>query len=170
MSRLLFAKRMVLLAVLLIVSWCVMIWTHEVGHLVGGWCCGAQLTVAEVRPWHLPYSVFSPDPHPLLTLWAGPLLGVCLPVLVAAAGKRVWLWFIAYFCLLCNGVYLATAWFTGDAFLDTTRLLEHGANPWWIVLFCVTTIVPGYIGIKKAFLRLFCASTVHSEEPGDAAG
>ena len=44
------AARMVVFAALLIVSWCVMVWTHEAGHLMGGWCCGAQLTVAEVRP------------------------------------------------------------------------------------------------------------------------
>ena len=162
------AARMVVFAALLIVSWCVMVWTHEAGHLMGGWCCGAQLTVAEVRPWHLPYSDFSPDPHPLITLWGGPLIGVCAPVLIAVVGIRVWLWFVAHFCLLCNGVYLATAWFTGDSFLDTTKLLEHGANPWWIVLFCVATIVPGYIGIKRSFVRLFCASKTRAAESDGA--
>lgn len=161
MSGFLVRNRVVGFVALLVGSWCVMTWTHEAGHLVAGWCCGGQLQVAEVRPWRLPYSVFSPDPQPLVTLWCGPLLGVCVPVLVALIVNRAWVWFIAQFCVLANGLYLATAWFAGDAFLDTAQLLKHGANPLWIVLFCVLTIVSGYIGFKRSCVAFFC-----SRQPG----
>ncbi len=79
--------------------------------------------------WHLPYSFFEPDPHPLVTLWGGPILGVMIPVAIAFFIRTKWIWFIAYFCVLANGSYIATAWVSGDRFLDTPKMLEHGAHP-----------------------------------------
>ncbi|MEZ6109870.1 MAG: hypothetical protein R3C99_02440 [Pirellulaceae bacterium] len=87
-------------------------------------------------PWHLPYSIFEPDPFPLVTLWAGLIIGVLAPVGVALIIRRDWMWFIANFCILANGA-IATAWFSGDRYLDTPKLLEHGAKPhhdWTILL------------------------------------
>ncbi|RMF40779.1 MAG: hypothetical protein D6753_10925 [Planctomycetota bacterium] len=57
----------------------VMAFTHEIGHIVGGWCCGGTLKTADLIPWHLPYSIFDPDPKPLVTLWCGPILGIVVP-------------------------------------------------------------------------------------------
>jgi hypothetical protein len=86
-----------------------MTFTHETGHIVGGWCCGGTLTKADLLPWHLPYSIFDPDPKPLVTLWCGPILGVVIPLGLAIVIKRDWMWFIANFCIVANGAYLATA-------------------------------------------------------------
>ena len=143
------------LAVLLVTSWCVMTFTHETGHVLGGWIGGGQLQQADLLPWHLPYSLFEPDPHPLLTLWCGPLLGVAVPLSLALVVRRHWMWFIAHFCLLANGAYLATAWFAGDSYLDTTKLLEHGAWPVTIILYCTLTIGVGYVGFRRACVELF---------------
>ena len=44
---------------------------------------------------------------------------------------------IAYFCMLANGAYLATAWIVGDHQLNTARLLENGASPLIIVVYCI---------------------------------
>src|SRR5690606_36868535 len=110
------------LAVLLITAWCVMVLSHEIGHLLGGWLGGGTLRQADLRPWALPHSRFEPDPHPLLTLWAGAIFGAVFPLAIAAAVRRDWVSFIAHFCLLANGCYLAAAWLDGGAHLDTTRL------------------------------------------------
>ena len=128
--------------------------THELGHIIGGACCGAMLTDFDLAPWRLPYSLHSPDPHPLVTLWAGPLPGIAVPVLAAILIGRHWAWFIADFCLIANGCYLALAWLSGDRFLDTPRLLSAGAHPATITLYCVSTIGLGYVRFRSDCIRL----------------
>ncbi len=144
---------------LLVVSWVVMTFTHEMGHIIGGACCGGVLQSAELRPWRLPYSFFEPDPFPLVTLWAGLLIGVLAPLAVAMLVRRDWIWFIANFCVLANGAYIAVAWFSGDRYLDTPRLLEHGASPFTLAAYCVLTIGVGYVGFRRS-----CISAL--SEPG----
>ena len=135
--------------VLLVVSWIVMTFTHETGHVIGGWISGATLTDLDLAPWRMPYSLHSPDPHPLVTLWSGPVLGVLVPLALAAVIRRPWVWFIADFCLLANGIYLALAWASGGRFLDTPRLLDAGAVPLSIVIYCALTIGFGYVRFRK---------------------
>ena len=127
-----------------------MTFTHESGHLIGGWLCGGTLKNADLLPWHLPYSLFDPDPHPLVTLWCGPILGVLIPLIAALLIRQSAMWFIAHFCALANGLYLATAWFSGDHYLDTPKLLEHGAPPVMIAIYCALTIGFGYRGFRRA--------------------
>jgi hypothetical protein len=103
-------QRVLRFAALLVLAWWVMTLTHELGHVVGGLVGGGRLQTLELRPWKLPLSIFQPDPHPLLTLWSGPILGVAVPYLVAALVRRPLAWFVADFCLLANGVYLAISW------------------------------------------------------------
>lgn len=144
---------------LLVASWVVMTLTHEMGHIIGGTCCGGSLQSADLVPWHLPYSIFEPDPYPLVTLWAGLMLGVLVPLAVALLGRRDWLWFIANFCILANGVYIATAWFSGDRYLDTPKLLEHGASPLTIAVYCLVTIGFGYVGFRQSCIAALAAPT-----------
>lgn len=142
---------------LLIGSWCVMVITHEAGHVIGGWLTGAKLIQADLRPWAMPYSMFDPNPMPLVTMWSGPILGTLMPLFTAMALRRPVGWFVAWFCVLANGAYLALAWLTGDQYLDTTQLLALGASPLSIATFCVVTIIVGYCGFRKSclvFLRL----------------
>ena len=148
-------KKLLLLAVLLLLSWCVMTLTHEAGHIVGGWCAGGTLKSAELRPWKLPYSTFHPDPAPLFTLWCGPVLGALVPWLIARSIGDDRVWFVAWFCVLANGLYLATSWVTGDQYLDTPQMLKHGAWPLSIAAYCLTTILFGYHGLRRHGLRLF---------------
>ena len=144
-----FGRRLAELVLLILVSWVVMTFTHETGHLIGGWASGATLTDVDLAPWRLPYSLHGPDPYPLVTLWSGPLLGVLLPLGLALVIRRPWAWLIADFCLLANGVYLALAWVSGDRFLDTPRLLAAGADPISIAVFCLLTIGPGYFRFRR---------------------
>lgn len=143
----------------LLLSWVVMTLTHELGHLFGGWLGGATLVEFDLTPWRLPFSLHQPDPHPLLTLWSGPLLGVLLPLLLAAAIGRPWAWFVADFCLIANGSYLAAAWVSGDPHLDTPRLMQAGANPLWVGLYCLVTIGVGYLRFRRDCVNHFEAAT-----------
>ena len=131
-----------------------MTFVHESGHIVCGCACGGTLQSADLFPWHLPYSIFEPDPYPLVTLWGGPILGVIIPASVALVLQKHWMWFIAYFCMLANGAYIATAWVSGDRYLDTPKLLEHGAHPIWIALYCFLTIGFGYAGFRRQCVRI----------------
>lgn len=92
---------------------------------------------------------------PLVTLWFGPTLGILAPVLAAWIIGRSWAWFIAYFCVLANGTYLAMAWITGDSLLDTSRLLKHGAHPMTIILYCILTTSLGYRGLRQSLIELW---------------
>lgn len=135
-----------------------MTFTHELGHLLVGWAGGGTLQEVELRPWHLPHSRFAPDRHPLATLWGGPLLGVLLPAALAAILRREWSWFIASFCVLANGVYLALAWLSGDRWLDTPRLLAEGASPMTIACYCLVTITWGYWQFRKVVISIMSDS------------
>lgn len=152
------ARRWLRLALLLIAAWCVMVLSHETGHLLGGWLGGGKLQQADLRPWALPHSHFEPDPHPLLTLWAGPILGVLVPLVVALLSRQPAAWLIAHFCLLANGCYLLTAWVDGGSHLDTTRLLAQGASPLQIIAYCAITIAWGYLGFRSSCITLLTPS------------
>lgn len=144
------AKRIVYFLALFSASWCVMTFTHEVGHIIGGWYSGGTLITADLLPWHLPYSIFNPNPMPLVTLWSGPILGVLIPLATAVVIRRESSWFVANFCLLANGTYIALAWSSSDQYLDTPQLLENGAHPVTILGYCVLTIGFGYIGFRQS--------------------
>ena len=117
-------------------------------------------------PWHLPYSIFEPDPIPLVTLWAGLIIGVLAPVAIAMILQREWMWFIANFCVLANGAYIATAWFSGDRYLDTPKLLEQGASPIAIAVYCLITIGFGYVGFRRSCVSALSAPTkLETEKP-----
>ncbi|MGV3485574.1 MAG: hypothetical protein ACO1RT_14245 [Planctomycetaceae bacterium] len=157
-------NRFVMLAVMLCVSWVVMTCTHELGHIIGGWSGGATLVDFEIRPWRLAYSLHNPDPNPQRTLWLGPLFGVAAPIAIAALVRRRVAWFVADFCLVANGGYLALAWLSGDRFLDTPRLLAAGTHPAWIAVYCIVTISIGYIRFRADCMSILSASaTAHAD-------
>lgn len=139
---------------LLLLSWCVMTFTHEAGHIIGGLCCGGILKSASVVPWSIPYSIFEPDPLPLVTLWSGLVAGALIPVLIAVLINSHSAWFVANFCLLANGTYIAIAWLTADRYLDTKRLLDQGASPFSIALYCMVAIGFGYVGFRNSCIRV----------------
>ena len=132
-------------------SWCVMVTTHEAGHLFGGWCAGAVLKDYDIRPWRLPYSIFDPDPHPLITLWFGPMLGVTVPLLVALLFPNRMVAMVASFCLVANGLYLAVGLLSDDRWIDSQRLLEHGSSKWMIGLLSLACLLPGYPWLRSSW-------------------
>lgn len=155
-------RRCFIFAALLIASWCVMTFTHECGHVIGGWIGGGNLQHVELRPWRLPYSIFESDPRPLVTLWSGPILGVAIPLVAAVLVRRRWMWFIAHFCVLANGAYLAAAWLSGDPLLDTPRLLQAGARPVSLIAYCTATILLGYVRFRADCAAVFTGQRLNA--------
>jgi hypothetical protein len=161
--------RLIRFLALLVTAWTIMALTHEVGHLVGGWAGGGTLQSAELRPWRLPHSHFAPDPAPLATLWSGPALGVLAPLALAMLLHREAAWFVAYFCLLANGTYLALSWASGEPHLDGPRLLAHGASPLALGVYCTATIGSGYWGFRRCCLRLLKPAAIRRSARKPAA-
>ena len=157
--------RVLTLLGLLIAAWVVMTVTHELGHLIGGWLGGASLQQFYLAPWRVPYSVHHPDPHPLVSLWMGPLVGVLAPFVAALILRRSWAFFIADFCLLANGTYLAIAWIAGSPQLDTQRLLAAGASPVLVAMYCVATIAFGYVRFRRDCIFYLTLPSKASDSP-----
>ena len=158
-------RRSIVFVCLLATAWCVMVCTHELGHLLGGWYSGARLRSFDLAPWRLPYSSFDPNPWPLVTLWSGPVLGVMAPLGLALIIRTTWAWLVAWFCVLANGIYLALGWLSGDRYLDSTQLLAHGASPITIAVYCLVTIIPGYLGFRAACLQYWTDSGEFARRP-----
>ena len=159
------AARTAKFALLIGAAWCVMCVTHEGGHVVGGRLGGGELASFWPGPWPPPHSRFAPDPRPVLTLWAGPVLGCLIPLALAALIRRRWAWFVADFCVLANGCYLACSWITGDRLLDAPRLLAAGVSPAWVGLFAAAAGGVGYVRF-----RADCRAVWAAGGPGGSAG
>ena len=140
-------------------AWTVMTVTHELGHVVAGLIGGGRLVELELRPWKLPHSIVGGDTIPLVTLWAGPVLGTLLPLVVAAIARREAVWFVAWFCVTANSVYLLLGYFSGEPELDSTRLLAAGAHPLQIGVFVIATLPIGYIRFRNGCVRLLDGTT-----------
>lgn len=128
--------------------------THETGHVIGGWLGGGRLVSLDLAPWRLPHSIHVPDPHPLLTLWAGPVVGIAAPTLIAVVVRRPAGWFVADFCWLANGVYLGLAAWAGDRHLDTPRMIAAGTPAWCVAMFCLISVSVGYLRFRRDCIAL----------------
>lgn len=148
------SRKLLAIVALLVASWVVMTTTHEVGHLIGGWISGGELQAFDLAPWRLPYSLHRPDPRPLITLWCGPIIGILLPAGIAAILRERWGWFVADFCLIANGCYLATGWYSGERYLDTSQMLQSGTPPAALAVFCGITILLGYTRFRRDCIML----------------
>ena len=136
-------------------AWFVMTLTHEIGHVLGALVSGGSPVVIEIRPWRIPWSLYDPNPHPQITLWAGFVVGTLTPIFVWRVSTRFqeqpsqFVAFVAWFCVVANGIYLLLGALGSDRELDSQQLMQAGANP---VLVCclgfVGTFV-GYLGLRK---------------------
>src|SRR5262249_4881902 len=104
--------QIVLVVCTLVNSWLAMQAVHEFGHVLGTWLTGGVVARVDLRPWTTSRTDLADNPDPLPVVWAGPILGVALPLAVwlAAALCRLpgayLLRFFAGFCLVANGAYL----------------------------------------------------------------
>ncbi len=142
-------KKLAILLLQFLTCWFAMVFFHEIGHLIGGWLTGAQLLRFDLTPWRLPYSIHYPNPHPQITLWSGPLLGIAIPFMVRICFRSTLTQMFLSLALLANGTYLLAGLWGNHTELDTQRLLATGTSSSTIAIYCLLTMVPGYLGLRR---------------------
>lgn len=129
-------------------SWLAMMGIHELGHVLGGIFTGGSISRVVLHPLSFSRTDLSINPAPALVVWAGPLLGVLLPVLLWLVGRLLrvpfvlLLQFFAGFCLIANGAYIAGgAW---DGVGDCGVMLQTGTPVWVMWGFGLLTVPAGF--------------------------
>ena len=139
-------------------SWLAMQAVHELGHVLGALAGGGNVTRVLLHPQTISRTDVAPNPHPLLEVWAGPVVGALLPLLaflVATACRSPGVYLFRFFagvCLIANGVYIGGGSFQGVG--DAGELLVHGSRQWQLLLFGILTTPLGlylWNGLGPAF-------------------
>ena len=124
-------------------SWLAMQVVHELGHVGGGLATGGRIAKVVLYPLTISQTDMGLNPHPLIEVWSGAIVGAILPlaVFLIAAWFRcpaVYLFrFFAGFCLVANGAYLGIGSLEGIG--DAGSLLACGARQWQLILFGIAT-------------------------------
>src|SRR5207248_1331353 len=77
--------QIVLVASTLLASWLAMQAVHECGHVLGACLTGGRVERVVLWPLTISRTDLASNPRPLIVVWAGPLFGVAVPLLL-------WLW------------------------------------------------------------------------------
>jgi hypothetical protein len=139
--------QLVLIVSTILGSWLVMQAVHELGHVAGAWLTGGQVARVVLHPLTISRTDLTVNPHPLVVVWAGPLLGCLLPLAawgMVAALRWPWAYlprFFAGFCLIANGAYIAAGSFGGVG--DAGVMLRHGSPLWCLLAFGAVTVPAG---------------------------
>lgn len=132
----------------LYLSWLLFMIVHELGHVLGALVTGAEIERVILGPLSISETVLGENPHPLVVVWAGPIVGALLPLalwglLQLLKCSRAYLArFLAAFCLVANGAYIGA-----DAFYqngDGWVMAFFGTPVWVMVLFGAATFAPGF--------------------------
>ena len=157
------ADQFVLIGSAVPLAWLAMMAVHEAGHVLGALLTGGTVKVVVLHPLTISCTVLSHNPHPLLVTWAGPVLGVLIPLAAfgVAAALRMpgayLLRFFAGFCSIANGAYIGVG--SIERIADAGDMLRHGSQTWHLWLFGAVTIPLGlllwhrlgpYFGLGKA--------------------
>jgi hypothetical protein len=139
--------QLVLIVSTLIASWLGLQVVHEFGHVLGAWMTGGIVRLVALNPFSISRTELSYNPHPLVVVWAGPVVGVALPLLFWAVAKMsrlsgsFVLRFFAGFCLIANGLYIGVGSFNHIG--DCGEMLRHGSQLWQLRLFGLFTAPVG---------------------------
>jgi hypothetical protein len=136
-----------LIMALVLFSWLTMQAVHELGHIAGTLVTGGRVEKVVLYPTVISRTDWTGSRNPLIVVWAGPLVGSLLPVVmwgIAAALRLTAIYlvqFFAGFCLIANGAYIGAGSFyrVGDA----GDLLRYGASAWQLWLFGASACTAG---------------------------
>lgn len=134
-------RQALLIGSTILASWLGMQAIHELGHVVGAWVTGGSVERVVLHPLTISRTDLADNPRPLFVVWAGPLVGVVVPVILWMIVAR-WSWsfllrFFAGFCLIVNGLYIGVGSFDGVG--DCGDMLRHGSDRWQLWLFGAVT-------------------------------
>ncbi len=128
-------------------SWFVMMAVHELGHVVGAIVTGGVIERDVLYPLSNSRTDVSPNPHPAIVVWLGPVVGCVLPLAMFAVTPhrltvmRNVVRFLAGFCLIANGAYISIGSF--DRVGDCGEMLRTGTPHWAMLAFGVVTVPLG---------------------------
>ena len=127
--------------------WLLMMAVHELGHVVGIVSTGGTVEKVVLHPLAISRTDAAVNPHPLIVVWAGPLIGVLLPLVltaIAAASRFRWAYLLRFFsgfCLIANGCYIGVGSFGRIG--DDGDMLRNGSPMWTLWLFGFLTVPVG---------------------------
>jgi Peptidase M50B-like len=131
----------------LVCSWLGMQAVHELGHVLGAWCTGGKVAKVVLYPLTISRTELAYNPHPFWVVWAGPVIGVILPValwgicVLVRCECAYLLRFFARFCLIANGAYISIGAF--DRVGDAGEMRRLGSPLWLLLLFGAITMPAG---------------------------
>jgi len=139
--------QLLLIATFVPLCWLLMQAIHELGHVAAAVATGGTVERVVLHPLTISRTDTSGSSHPLLVVWAGPVVGVVVPLVILAVFKAAkWKWgylaqFLAGSCLIANGAYLGVGSFQRIG--DAGDLLRQGSPIWALWLFGIITIPLG---------------------------
>jgi hypothetical protein len=139
--------QIILIGSTIIGSWIGMQAVHELGHVIAALLTGAEIKRVVLTPTTLSRTDVVNNLHPLVVVWAGPIVGVALPILLwllaqwARLPGAFVLRFFAGFCLVANSLYVGLGSFRGVG--DCGEMLRYGSSPWQLWLFGALTAPVG---------------------------
>ncbi len=116
--------------------------------MFGAWVSGGTVVDIDLHPLRISHTFVQPNPIPVVVVWAGPIIGVFLPLLLWIVLRRVWrlkkylFRFFAGFCLIANGVYLGSVGI--EAVGDARDLVQLGVPLWTMFAFAAFTVPAGF--------------------------
>ncbi len=140
-------NQLLLIIATLVGSWYGMQAVHELGHVLGAIVTGAEVKRIVLHPLSISRTDIGLNPNPSIVVWAGPIVGAILPVLVWGALQSMAIRvaylarFFAGFCCVANGAYIAFGSF--DQVGDCKEMLDHGSPIWSLWLFGAVTVPLG---------------------------
>lgn len=130
-------------------SWLFMQVVHELGHISAAWITGGTIALIDLHPLHISHTLVSPNPQPVIVIWAGPLVGILLPVALylglrkSFQNKIHFIRFFAGFCLIANGAYLGSA--AIEAVGDARDLMIANVPIYLPIAFATLTVPSGFL-------------------------
>ncbi len=123
-------NQLILIGTFVPFCWLAFMLLHELGHIAAAVVSGGSVRQVVLYPLTFSRTDVEPNPHPLLVVWAGPIVGTLLPLLIWWGFRRFQVpgdylaRFLAGFCLVANGAYIAIGSF--DQVGDAGDMLKHG--------------------------------------------
>jgi hypothetical protein len=129
-------------------SWLGMQAVHELGHVLAAILTGGEIATVVLHPLTISHTDLIDNPHPLGVVWAGPVVGVILPMMLWGLSELTRLpgafvaRFYAGFCLIANGAYLGVGSFFGTG--DCGEMVRQGSPLWALRLFGAVAVPMGF--------------------------
>ena len=136
-----------LIATFLPLCWLLMQAVHELGHVTATWATGGKVAKVVLHPLAISRTDSVGSAHPAAVVWAGPVVGSVLPLMLLAilkAARFSWTYLMQFFagtCLIANGAYLGVGSFQKIG--DAGDLLRHSSPAWALWLFGLIAVPLG---------------------------